>query len=145
MPVPLTVLLLVLAVCSLTYLLVESALPLIAVPRNFLIRWLDPRDELGVKTAESPLGGFGRAVGYLMGCPWCTSAWVALAVVYLTQTYTSVPLPWLVVAAAHYLTGALSDARGWGEERYRLNRAQVFAKHEELKKAGFRLPPQWEE
>lgn len=133
----------VLTVCWGTYLAVESHFPPFRVPRDWLIRVLDPRDERGGKTKEAPLGGLGRSIAFLIGCPWCTSAYVSAAVVYVTQIFVSVPLPGLVWASACMLTGVLSDARGWGEERYRLNRARVFQAHEQIKRDGFQLPEDW--
>jgi len=145
MPYPMLVFLLFMAVAWFTYLAVESHFPPIRIPRDFLIRKLDPRDRQGNKTGEAVLGGFGRSVGYLLGCPWCTSAYVSAAVIYVTQTWTSVPLPYLVWAGACMFTGMLSDARGWGEEKYKLNRARVFQEHDRIKSSGVQLPPQWEE
>lgn len=123
-----------------TYLAVASKLPLIATPRNWLIAKLDPRDELNNKVGDPALRGFGRAFGYLLGCEWCTSAYVGAAVVYLTAEYASVPLPVLVWASASVFTGSLADMLGWGNQRWKLNRARTWQAEDDFRKRGYKIP-----
>lgn len=121
-----------------TYLAVASKL--FKAPRDKMISWLDPRDEMNVKIGRAPLGWFGRSVGFLMGCEWCTSAYVAAAVIYATAGYVSVPLPVLWWGPACMFTGTMASVLGWGEQRWRLNRAQTWQAEDDFRKRGFRIP-----
>lgn len=35
-------------------------------------------------------------LGELVSCPWCASGWVSLAIVFGTDVWASLPLPWLL-------------------------------------------------
>jgi uncharacterized protein DUF1360 len=128
-----------------TRLLVADKLPLIAVPRQWLITKLDPRDEkTGKRTEPAPLGAFGRALAYLVTCEWCTSAYVGAAIVWATIHWIDVPAPYLVWAAASSVTGLLAAAEGWGEQRFRLNLARMWLAHDDMEKRGYKMPEEEE-
>lgn len=140
MPVVLLYVLICLSVYWYTYLAVASKFPLLFRPRRFLIGWLDPRDRNGRKVGKPPLGGLGRAVGFLLGCEWCTSAYASAGVIWVTVHYTSVPLPYLVWSAACVITGVIADWLGWGNEKYRLNVTRRIMLEDDLKKRGYEIP-----
>ena len=123
-----------------TRLLVADNLPLVKIPRTWITRTLDPRDDKGVRVEPSPLGGFGRAIAYLVTCEWCTSAYVGVGVVWAATQWVNVPAPWLVAAAASSFTGLLAAAEGWGEQRFRLNLAHMWLAHDDMEKRGYKMP-----
>lgn len=139
MPIWLIYILIALATARVTRLLVADTIPVIAVPREWLHRWLDPRDKDNRKLS-APLGSPGRSLAYLMTCEWCTSVYVATAVVFLTAEYVSVPLPWLVVGAACMFTGWASTLIGWGEEWWKVTLYRRWLLKVELAKNGLKDP-----
>lgn len=114
----------------LTRFAVADFLPFVRVPREWVVEWLDPRDDTGAKIQrngkEPPLGGFGRGIAYLLTCPWCMSFWMALGVVWVTTNWYSVRAPWLVVGAVWACAGWLSAIEGWGEEWWRLTKNRRY-------------------
>jgi hypothetical protein len=114
----LVVVLVSLATFRITRLLIKDTIPVVKVPRDTLVGWLDPDDEYKIEwlakhgTGREPpsghLGALGRTLAYLVTCPWCMSVWVGAAVTYATTLYASVPLPWLTWIAACAVTGLLS-------------------------------------
>lgn len=121
--------LMLLTAWRLTRFAVTDHLPFVRVPRDWVVGWLDPRDENGAKTQggkEPPLGGFGRAIAYLLTCPWCMSFWMALGVVWVTTNWYSVPAPWLAVGAVWAGAGWLSAIEGWAEEWWRLTKNRRY-------------------
>lgn len=140
MPIWMTFILFALTVYWGTYLAVASKLPLFATPRKWLITKLDPRDNLNRKIGDPALRGFGRAFGYLLGCEWCTSAWVGAVAVKALTLYTSVPLPVMWWASACVITGSIADMLGWGNQRWRLNRALTWQAEDDFRKRGYQIP-----
>lgn len=123
-----------------TLFLVADKLPLVKAPRDWLTRKLDPRDNTGKTVEPAPLGGFGRALAYLITCERCTSAWVGGAIVWAATQYVSVPYPWLVWAASSSVTSLLAAVEGWGEQRFRLQLAQMWLAHDDMEKRGYTMP-----
>lgn len=78
---------------SITRLLVTDAFPPIAAARE----WVDRR--------------FGEPWGYLSSCPWCASAYVAVAMVAAVDWLTVYPVPMPVVAvfALRATTGIIAE------------------------------------
>jgi hypothetical protein len=74
-----------LAVHRLTRLLTRDHLPLIAVPRQKIVEYLDPAGVVDgvpvVPTPTRPWGVVGWSLAFLLECDWCMSVWVAAAVV----------------------------------------------------------------
>jgi hypothetical protein len=78
-----------------TRLIVRDQIPVIAVPRDWIVRRLEST--------------WAHSLGYLLECEWCMSVWVGAAVVATTTHYTSVRWPWLVWAGASAFTGFLAQ------------------------------------
>lgn len=84
--------LVVLVTYRVTRLIAADAFPLIAIPREWVLRKL----------------GDDHWFSYLITCMWCASMYVATGVVALFDRYTSVPMPVAQVFAASALTGYLA-------------------------------------
>lgn len=91
--------LLMLLVCATTYratrLVVRDQIPVIAVPRDWLVRRLE--------------NTWASSLAYLLECEWCMSVWIGAGVVAATTHYTSLRWPWLVWAAASAFTGLVAS------------------------------------
>jgi hypothetical protein len=177
MPAWLLVLLIFLATHRLTRLAIADDVPIVKVPRDALIRFLDPTPEMmaaepGLKghwNGRSPnhgllvvafvqlvlgaavvtyevvagqeglaalagilffvmvaitgivaSGAAGRALAYLLECPWCMSAWVGGLVVLGTDLCLSVPAPFLVWIAASTVTGLIGNLEARHDQGYEL-------------------------
>lgn len=119
MPVWLLVILVIITVHRVTRLAVADELPLVRVPREWAVNWLDPG------TGRAPLGGFGRSIAYLLTCPWCMSFWVGAAVVWATAHTVGLPAPVLVWVAASSVTGWAASAEAEHEQRWQLADHQI--------------------
>lgn len=104
-----------LTVHRVTRLITRDHLPIIAVPRQRVVLWLDPPVEVdGIPVAPPPrypLGIFGRSLAFLLECDWCMSVWVGAALV-LAEVYLTdwpVPYPPLLAAAASTITGLVAQ------------------------------------
>jgi hypothetical protein len=75
-----------------TRLIAADAFPLIARPRDWVIRKF----------------GEDHWFSYLITCMWCASMYVAAGVVLVFDRYTSVPWPYAMVFAASALTGIIA-------------------------------------
>lgn len=122
-------LLLIVLICLATYsatrLLTTDKLPLIRVPREWIAGKLR-----------------NHWFGYLITCDWCSSVYVAAGIVWAVDFYTSqsVPFPPLLVLLARAVTGWLSNAEGWLEQRWELNRRLTWLANDDMKKRGYHLP-----
>lgn len=101
----------VLAIWSVTRLLIKDEFPPIRVARDWFIATFGVRHE---RTGEL-IGGrpgwgvVGYSIAYIWTCPWCMSVWVG-AGLWLFADYAlgfSVPLPWLLIAVGRGATGLL--------------------------------------
>jgi len=137
MPSLLLVLLIFLATHRITRLTVADNVPMVKIPRDAAIRYLDPTPQ---QVAINPMvkghwGGTGRALAYLLECPWCMSVYVAAVVVVVTDWCTSVPVPWLVWIAASSVTGLIADVSARVDQRHELaeieKRRETFAEQRE--------------
>jgi len=98
-----------------TRLLTRDHLPIIAVPRQKIVLWLDPVTMVdGIPIAPAPkrpLGLLGWSFAFLLECDWCMSVWIAAGVVAL-EVYTfdlNVPYPILLAASASTITGLIAQ------------------------------------
>lgn len=109
MPVLLTFVLVCLGTYRITRFITRDCLPIIAVPRDWLITYCDPTivdvETKGIKKK----GTFLRSIGYFFQCEWCMSIWVSAGVVYGTMQFTTVPLPVLWWLAASAITALIAD------------------------------------
>lgn len=104
-----------LAVYRLTRLLTRDHLPLIAVPREAIVNYLDPVmvvDGTPVSpTPRRPWGTVGWSLAFLLGCDWCMSVWVSAGVVVGEHYWVGVPWPLVVLLglSASAVTGVLAQ------------------------------------
>lgn len=115
-------LLIFLATHRLTRLAVKDEVPVVKVPRDAAIRFLDPTPEM---VAARPglmghWGNIGRALAYLLECPWCMSAYTGGLVVFVTDLFVSVPAPFLVWIAASTITGLIGNVEARHDQAYEL-------------------------
>jgi hypothetical protein len=122
MPAWLLVLLIFLATHRLTRLAVADEVPVVKVPREAAIKFLDPTPEQRAAdpTAKGHWGGTGRALAYLLECPWCMSAYTGGLVVLVADVVLSVPAPFLVWIAASTVTGLIGNLEARHDQRYEL-------------------------
>jgi len=80
---------LALVVYRVTRFICADAFPLVAIPREALIRHM----------------GEDHWLSYLATCMWCASAYVAAGTVAVFDNYLSVPMPYAQAIAASALTG----------------------------------------
>lgn len=127
MPVWLLDLMLVAAIYRLTRLLVQDEFPPVRWPRDKATTWLDPTpQQQAVNPGLHPhWGGLGRSLAYLLGCPWCMSAWAGALVIWATTWFTSVPAPVLVWAAGSAVTGLLAQVESEHEQRWKLRQHDI--------------------
>jgi hypothetical protein len=93
-------LMVVLVTYRVTRLIAADAFPLIAVPREWVLRKL----------------GDDHAISYLITCMWCASMYVATGVVLVFDRYYSVPMPVAQVFAASALTGYMAMREGGDDD-----------------------------
>lgn len=104
-----------LAVHRLTRLLTRDHLPLIAVPREKVVNYLDPAGVVDgvpvVPTPTRPWGVVGWSLAFLLECDWCMSVWVAAAVVTVEDRVWHLGWLWTVLLglAASSMTGFLAQ------------------------------------
>lgn len=142
MSVGLLYLIICLATYSTTRLLVADHFPPIRATREWLVKHLNPLDENGAPVKYSSAiaracMAVSRSVAYLITCFWCESVWVGAAIIWATSQYTSVPLPWLLLAVARVVTGWMANLESWGEQRWKLNRSQWWQANDDLQKRGY--------
>jgi hypothetical protein len=118
----LTVLLIFIATHRLTRLAVKDEVPVVKIPRDKAICFLDPTPQM---VAAHPglkghWGNTGRALAYLLECPWCMSAYTGGMVVLTTDLFVSVPAPLLVWIAASTVTGLIGNLEARHDQAYEL-------------------------
>lgn len=118
----LTVFLIFLATHRLTRLAVADEVPIVKGPRDALIKFLDPTPQQRNTdpTAKGHWGNTGRALAYLLECPWCMSAYTGAAVVFVTDLFAAVPVPFLVWIAASSVTGLVANFEARQDQRHEL-------------------------
>ena len=141
MSVWLLYLLICLATYSATRFLVADQFPPVRVTREWLKTTLHPVDDNGqpIRYKQWPMRAVSavfRSIAYLITCEWCMSFWVGAVIIWATCQYTSVPLPWLLLAVARAVTGWLANLEGWCEQRWLLNRARTWMMQDDLEKRG---------
>lgn len=103
------VLMIFLATYRVTRLLITDTFPPIAIARTHVLNWLAPDIEwIQSHDGVGHWGAFGRAVRYLLCCPWCLSVYVGAGAVGLTLPFTSVPVPVWTWLGAATVTGFLA-------------------------------------
>lgn len=100
--------LILLATHRVTRLLTKDSLPIVDRPRAWIVATFGRADAAGNLVGGRRWGRLGWSIAYLWTCPWCMSVWVAAGLVFGAGAWTSIPLPWLWVAAASTVTGFLS-------------------------------------
>lgn len=106
----LIVVLFVLATHRLTRLVIRDEVPLVALPRDWILDTFGRYDDEGKLTGGRRLGKLGWALAYVFTCDWCMSIWVGyglLLVVWLTGV--DMPVPWLVPLVASSVTGLIAE------------------------------------
>lgn len=118
----LTVLLIFLATHRLTRLAVADEVPLVKIPRDAAVKFLDPTPQQRATdpTAKGHWGNTGRALAYLLECPWCMSAYTGGVVVFVTDLFAAVPVPFLVWIAASSVTGLVANVEARHDQAYEL-------------------------
>jgi hypothetical protein len=80
-----------------THLIVEDTIPIVAKPREWIVR-------------RKPMGN----LAYLVGCTWCSSVWVAAAHVGVLYAYQDeVVAPVALGAAFSLIAGVGETFVGW--------------------------------
>jgi hypothetical protein len=123
MPAWLLVVLTVITIHRVTRLVVADEIPIVKVPRDRAVDWLDPL----TPGRRAPWGGFGKSVAYLLTCPWCMSVWTGAVIVFVVCHVTNLPVPVLVWAAASSVTGWAASAESEHEQRWQLADQQITA------------------
>lgn len=118
----LLVLLIFLATHRLTRLAVADEVPVVKIPRDAAIKFFDPTPQQRSvdPTAKGHWGNTGRALAYLLECPWCMSAYTGALVVFVTDLFVSVPAPFLVWIAASTVTGLIGNIEARHDQAYEL-------------------------
>jgi hypothetical protein len=118
----LLVLLIFLATHRLTRLAIADEVPVVKVPRDALIRFLDPTPQMvaAQPSLRGHWGNKGRALAYLLECPWCMSTWTGGAIVFATDLFMSVPAPILVWIAASSVTGLIANLEARQDQAHEL-------------------------
>lgn len=62
-----------------------------------------------VARLRSRLAAHGDWQDYLLSCPWCMGAWVALALTLATEAWRGLPAPLLVWPAVAWVSGWLGS------------------------------------
>lgn len=127
---------LIVATWRVTRLLVKDEFPPIKVIRNWFIDTFwdaafedeRPQRPAGVTRWSWFWRRFGHSIAYLWTCMWCMSFWVGLALWWSAVWLGfSVPLPWLLLAAASGVSGLIGNIenridQSWEEAEKRLGR-----------------------
>lgn len=106
----LIVVLFVLATHRLTRLVIRDEVPLVAIPRDWILETFGAYSYDGTLTGGKRWGTLGWALAYVFTCDWCMSIWVGyvlLLVAWLTGV--DMPVPWLVPLVASSITGLIAE------------------------------------
>lgn len=122
---PITLLLVVVATWRITRLLVRDEFPPVRAVRDWVTTTFADVTPSGELTPSKQWGVLGHTVAYLWTCTWCMSVWVGAGVVFTLGHWLSVPLPWLVVAAASAGAGLLNMVDVEHDQRYRRNELEI--------------------
>jgi Protein of unknown function (DUF1360) len=113
---------LIVATWRVTRLLIKDSFPPVKLLRDWIIKtfWHEVDDDerfvwrLGTTRWQKFWGTVGHSFAYVWTCSWCMSVWVSAALWWIAVwTGLSVPLPWLMMAAASGFSGLMGawDAR----------------------------------
>jgi Protein of unknown function (DUF1360) len=118
----LLVLLICVATHRLTRLAVADEVPVVKIPRDAAIKFLDPtpQQRAADPAARGHWGSTGRAFAYLLECPWCMSVWVGGFLVWITAFTVGIPWPWLVWPAASTVTGLIANYEARQDQQHEL-------------------------
>lgn len=106
----LIVVLFVLATHRLTRLVVRDEVPLVALPRDWILDRFGLYDDSGELIGGLRWGKLGWAIAYVFTCDWCMSIWVGYGLLLVTWlTGVDMPVPWLVPLVASSITGLLAE------------------------------------
>jgi hypothetical protein len=104
-----------LAVHRITRMVTRDHLPLISVPRERVVNYLDPPTAVDgipvLPTPTRPWGTVGWALAFLLECDWCMSVWVAASVVAIEDVVLHLGWLWTVLLglSASTVTGLIAQ------------------------------------
>lgn len=105
-----TILIFVLAVHRGTRLAVRDEVPIMAIPRNWILDAFGKFDDAGNLVGARRWGPLGWSLAYVFTCDWCMSIWVGLFLVgACALTGVHLPVPWLLILAASSVTGLIAE------------------------------------
>lgn len=82
-----------LSVHRVTRFIIRDCMPLISVPRDWILARTDPT-QLDLIQGRKPRGTFMRSIGYLLQCEWCMSIWVSAGLLYALTQFHPMSWPW---------------------------------------------------
>lgn len=125
---------LIVATARVTRLLVKDEFPPTRVVREWFIQSFarhNAAGELAREPSFGPFAGLMYSIAYIWTCPWCMSVWVSAGLWWIAVwAGFSVPLPWLMMAAASLLAGWLGSWDERIEQSYKIAE-QTIAKLED--------------
>lgn len=80
-----------LSVHRVTRFIIRDCLPLISVPRDWILARTDPTED-DLYAGHKERGAFMKSIGYLLQCEWCMSIWVSAGLLYGLVQFE--PMPW---------------------------------------------------
>lgn len=105
-----TVLIFVLATHRVTRLFTRDEVPVLAVPRSWVLDTFGEFDDAGNLVRSKRLGVVGWSLAYVFTCDWCMSIWVGYALLGVCAlTGVDMPLPWFVPLVASTVTGLIAE------------------------------------
>lgn len=120
MPAWLLVLLICLATHRLSRLLTRDEIPIVKVPREALLTFLDPtqQDVAAGRASVRKRSRAEKSIAYLLTCDWCMSAYAGGGIVLATALTIGLPAPLLVWGAASTVTGLIASWEGEHDLRW---------------------------
>ena len=85
----------VLSVHRVTRFIIRDCLPLISVPRDWLLSRTDPT-VADLNNGRKERGTFMRSIGYLFQCEWCMSIWVSAGLLFALVQFEQMTWPFMI-------------------------------------------------
>jgi hypothetical protein len=86
-----TFIIFVFAVHRITRFIIRDCLPVIAKPRDWILKNTDPT-AVDIEEGMKPRGTFLKSIGYLFQCEWCMSIWVSGGLLYGLTFFVNMPV-----------------------------------------------------